>query len=398
MSLNKRCSPDVPATLPNGTPNPFHCPKSPRCDHFWHYNFRVNRQRFRASTETADKHKARDIEATERTRILEGKHGIRRQPDITFKAFAKTYIDEYCVPNLRPGTVSTARSVVKRLNDTFGNQLLREITSFGIEQFKSKLVALGLKPGTVNQQIARLNAVLNKAVEWKRLRESPGRVRKLKDRATRTRILTPDEQQRVVAACGTPQLQHIQPIIELLLITGARITELLNVRREDCEGGYLRFAHTKNGHPRRVPITPRMAEILASVQGPRLPLPEGAPHRARVYRLPAQRTGYLFTFFGNTRQKTIGSARKGAFGAALAGAGITTGDVTVHTLRHTALSRMMGAGIDARTIMEISGHRSFTMLQRYTHPTEQRKMDALSVPADGHNLATIDRPALEIAQ
>src|SRR5262245_13396126 len=40
----------------------------------------------------SDKQKAKDIEAKERTKILEGRHGIRRQPDITFRAFAETYV------------------------------------------------------------------------------------------------------------------------------------------------------------------------------------------------------------------------------------------------------------------------------------------------------------------
>ena len=65
------------------------------------------------------------------------------------------------------------------------------------------------------------------------------------------------------------------------------------------------------------------------------------------------------------------------FKAALREARITTGDVVIHTLRHTAISRMMDANIDPRTIMEISGHSSLTMLERYTHPREQRKIEAL---------------------
>ena len=83
MSLRKRCSKSEPATLRDGSANPLHCPISPRCDHYWFYDFRVNGRRYRNTTETADKHKARDIEAKERSRILDGKHGIRRQPDIT---------------------------------------------------------------------------------------------------------------------------------------------------------------------------------------------------------------------------------------------------------------------------------------------------------------------------
>jgi len=95
MSLRKRCGRDAHQTLGAGEVNPLYCETSPRCDHYWHYDFRVNGRRYRASTETADKHKARDIEAKERTRILEGRHGIRRQPDITFREFAKTYLRDH---------------------------------------------------------------------------------------------------------------------------------------------------------------------------------------------------------------------------------------------------------------------------------------------------------------
>src|SRR4051794_15296034 len=93
MSLHKRCSRDE--YLEDGTPNPMQCATSPRCEHVWHYDFRVNGRRYRASAETADKHKARDIEAKERGRILDGRHGIRRQSDVTFKAFAATYLTDH---------------------------------------------------------------------------------------------------------------------------------------------------------------------------------------------------------------------------------------------------------------------------------------------------------------
>jgi integrase len=56
---------------------------------------------------------------------------------------------------------------------------------------------------------------------------------------------------------------------------------------------------------------------------------------------------------------------------------ILTGDVTLHTLRHTALSRMIASGIDDFTVMALSGHRSVRMLERYTDPTNARKIDAL---------------------
>src|SRR5688572_7297020 len=61
------------------------------------------------------------------------------------------------------------------------------------------------------------------------------------------------------------------------------------------------------------------------------------------------------------------------------------GEVTLHTLRHTALSRMIASGFDDYRVMEISGHPATRMLARYTHPTEQRKVKALDLPAVGAN-------------
>ena len=53
------------------------------------------------------------------------------------------------------------------------------------------------------------------------------------------------------------------------------------------------------------------------------------------------------------------------FKRAVERAGILTGDVTLHTLRHTVLSRMIAGGLDDYTVMEVSGHSS-RMLARYT--------------------------------
>ena len=49
---------------------------------------------------------------------------------------------------------------------------------------------------------------------------------------------------------------------------------------------------------------------------------------------------------------------------------------------------MIAMGVDDFTVMAISGHRSIRMLERYTHPTEPRKLDALETFAtvDGQNL------------
>jgi integrase len=146
---------------------------------------------------------------------------------------------------------------------------------------------------------------------------------------------------------------ELQALLTLALITGARIGELLTLRWEDCQDGYLTFWHTKNGKVRRIPVTDTIAALLAS--------------RPRIHP-------WVFT---NARTDKPYTTIRKVFERALMRAGITTEDVTIHTLRHTALSRMVESGLDDYTVMSISGHSSTRMLERYTHPTVERKRAAL---------------------
>jgi hypothetical protein len=262
VTLRKRCSRAAPPALDDGSLNPFYCPTTPRCEHHWHYDFRVNGQRYRSTTETADKHKARDIEARERARILEGKHGIRRQPDITFKAFAETYLRDHA--DLHKRSADRDREILKVLNRAFGSLLLHELTSHRIEQFKRERLAgkwkargqtsaaKPLKPATVNRELDTLKSILSKAVEWRKLLESPARgVKRLKVENRRTRILTPDEQRRLLEAAP----RKMRALIAMALITGARVGELLGLRWEHVTKDAMLFLETKNGRPRRIPLS-----------------------------------------------------------------------------------------------------------------------------------------------
>ena len=360
MSLRKRCSRTLPEELKDGNDNPLYCSESPRCRHPWRYDFRVNRQRCRASTETADKHRARDIEARERAGILEGRHGIRRQPAITFRQFAPIYLRDHA--ELHKRSVQRDYRIITVLNQFFGSLAMHELTAHRIEQFKrdrlagkwrayrQKGPANRVQPATVNRELDTLKSILSKAVEWGKLRESPARgIRRLKVENQKTRILTEDEQRDLVGACSG----KLRAIVILLLITAARISEVLTLRWDQCQGGVLSFLRTKSGKAKQIPISPLIEAVLASQL------------RMHPWVFTNSRTGKPYT----TISKSLGRA--------LARVGITTGDVTPHTLRHTALSRMIEQGYDDYTVMAISGHSSTRMLARYTHPTEQRKLAAL---------------------
>ena len=239
---------------------------------------------------------------------------------------------------------------------------MHEITSHRIEQFKRERLhgrwrahkqqrrAKPVQPATVNRELDTFKSILSKAVEWGILVESPAvRVKRLPVANRRTRILSLDEQRRLLRACGP----RLQAIVAVALITSARIGELLALRWDECDEEGVALLQTKNGKTRRIPMSPTIALIL------------GEQPRTWPWVFTNPSTGRPYT-------TVVGSFRR-----ALARAGITTGDVTLHTLRHTALSRMIEAGCDDYTVMELSGHSSTRMLARYTHPTKDRKISAL---------------------
>ncbi|MDA0704915.1 MAG: site-specific integrase [Proteobacteria bacterium] len=48
-------------------------------------------------------------------------------------------------------------------------------------------------------------------------------------------------------------------------------------------------------------------------------------------------------------------------------AGLDPTQVTPHTLRHTAITHLVQAGVDLPTVKRISGHKTMAMVERYAH-------------------------------
>ncbi len=127
------------------------------------------------------------------------------------------------------------------------------------------------------------------------------------------------------------------------------------------------FLETKNGKTRRLPMSDAVRAVLAQC-------PKMSP--------------WVFLNVRTRGRYTVNGVAH-VFRRALTRAGITTGDVSLHSLRHTAISRMIATGFDDHTVKKISGHSSTRMLERYTHPTDNRMLNALdtfAVVTDGQQM------------
>ena len=51
----------------------------------------------------------------------------------------------------------------------------------------------------------------------------------------------------------------------------------------------------------------------------------------------------------------------------VAAAGLDATEVLCHTLRHTAITHLVQAGVDLPTVKRLSGHTTLSMIEQYAH-------------------------------
>jgi len=224
-----------------------------------------------------------------------------------------------------------------------------EIERWQAERLQGRGEHKPVSGSTSNKELMRLKHVLNRAMAWGYLKDSPARlVKKVKEAPGRVRYLTSEEQQKLLAA-ASPALQ---PYILAALQTGARRSELLTLKWADVDmkAGTITFTKTKNGDSRTVPMTNRMRGLLTSLPRPlerlSLVLPEWDPPALTV-----------------------------AFGRLVRNLGLA--DLRFHDLRHDAASTLTMAGVPQRTIMALLGHRDPRMTLRYQHLSPEHFCDAV---------------------
>ena len=65
------------------------------------------------------------------------------------------------------------------------------------------------------------------------------------------------------------------------------------------------------------------------------------------------------------------------FRRVVAAAGLDPKQVVRHTLRHTAITHLVQAGVDLPTVQRISGHKTMQMVARYSHQNGEHIREAM---------------------
>lgn len=231
----------------------------------------------------------------------------------------------------------------------FNDKPLAKVSSFDVERYKKARLEAGIKPGTLNRELATVSHLFSKTVEWKWIEFKPATIKRLQEDKGRITYLTTEQIARLIEAAKQDQNWQVYPFIVIGLETSMRRMEILSIRLEhiDLARRVIYIPKAKAG-AREQPITAHLAEFLTGYIDVAEP--------GQVWLFPSGRSG---TGHVNWIEEPFRRVVKAA--------GLDPKVVVRHTLRHTAITHLVQAGVDLPTVKRISGHRTLQMVERYSH-------------------------------
>lgn len=308
-----------------------------------------------------------------------------RKLTISFRTAAAKYLSKLELEGGKDIVMKQCR-LEQHLVPFFGDLPLSQISNFDVERYKKlrsservmrpngpggkPIFGANTKPATINRELAALSHLLNKAVEWGWIAHRPVTIKRLSENSGRITYLTIDQIGRLLKAAAGDQNRQIYPFIRIGLETSMRKSEILSLRRDQIETHRLVIYIPKaKGGAREQPITKGLADYLETYVAS---LPPGTPW---LFPSPAAREG-----------RTVNLDKP--FRRCVLAAGLDVKQVVRHTLRHTAITHLVQAGVDLPTVKRISGHKNLSMVERYSHQNGAHIQSAMDKLADRYNSKT----------
>ena len=304
---------------------------------------------------------AQSVEAS----IRDGKHFTKNAAKKhTLSDLIERFLDH---PSLKDKTKLNYGPQLKWWISQLGDNKLADITPDKISRLRDGLLKKGFQKSSTNRYIAALSSAYSMAVkEFGWIDINPcSRVRKLSEPRGRTRFLTDDERERLLNSCEESNTKELLIIVLLALSTGARKNEIRWLRWDDVniQTGTVIFRETMNGTIRSVPIVGRGLDLMREW--------------GKIRRLDTD-----LVFPGRNPKHPVLFEK--SWKRALKESNIE--DFRFHDLRHSAASYLIMAGVHMRTVAEILGHKTFAMVQRYSHLSPEHLRGELTRTMESVNL------------
>lgn len=308
----------------------------------FYMNFTVDGVRVTRSTGKFTKKEAKLVEAVEKKRMmvdgtLSPRERAARMP--LSIAIEKVYNERW--KDNKDGLKS--QRIAERLMDIIGDIPISKIDEDVIKRLISKLEGSGIKGATVNRYLATIKTLLRHHRQpWEHIKlkkESKGRIR----------VISKEEELKIIELLHGAEQQGKCPyyseaadMVQVLIDTGMRLSELLNLKYEDVSftSNLISIWVNKGDLPRSIPMTRRTRIILEERQHISVVKP------------------FSITIHEAERAWQWVRAEMGL---------VADSEFVIHALRHTCASRLVNAGVDLYVVCKWLGHSSIQITERYAH-------------------------------
>jgi integrase len=309
---------------------------------YW-ITYSVNGRRYRESTRTTNRDKAQELLAEIERRI---RHWEEVTPQtLTLEDMAEAFLMDY-VMNSKKSLDKAQRSVC-HLYKHFGNIRARDITVTKVKAFILKRQEKGASNAEINRETAALKRMFNLAIQDGLLFFKPY-IPRLDEDNVREEFFEEDAFRAVLRELPMP----IKPVAVFAYYLGWRVHEITTLT-----WGQIDFTHrtvklhigtSKNKHGRLVVFPDGLLEVLSCQR-------DETSHLEKVQR---RMIPWVFHRDGTPIKDFRSSWRTACHRAGCTGK-------YFHDFRRTAARNMVNAGIPERLVMDIIGHRTRAMLDRY---------------------------------
>jgi integrase len=354
---------------------------------YW-FHFIFEGRHYQQSTKQGNPNIARNIEASFRTDLANGKAGIKKRVSVpTLEDFKPRVIEE--IKKLHgvdhPRTIQFYEQTFKRVLSfrSLAKANLRDIDEQLIARFSTNQME-EVKPATINRALSVVRRALYLAEEWKMIDRAP-KVKMLAGERQREFVLTGAQREEFIGGLPEP----CNTVARLLIDTGMRVGECCALTWDrvflDGEQAYIYVARGKSKRATRyIPLTEDARAIIEQQK-------------------TVSRSQYVFVRLGGRVAKglwyTAPLSRhtlSQQFTRRRRDMGLPW-DAVLHSTRHTALTDLGAAGADAFTIQAIAGHASVMTSQRYMHPVPETIQRAVRKLGEYRKAeAAAQRPRLEM--
>ncbi len=259
--------------------------------------------------------------------------------DFVAGPWKEAHFDRY-----KPSGQRTASKYLKQqLLPAFGSKPLDRVAPAQVRRWFDQYSRTA--PGGANRALDIFRQIMNFAIARGHVKSNPTRGLERNRRPALTRFLSREEIARLheVLDKQTRKSDRQQAdIIRLLLLTGCRRSEIVNLHWSEVENDMLALADSKTG-PRKVPLNSKARCILE--RQPRGDSPFVFPSPSDPARPRSANLGLWY------RVRKIASIE----------------DVRLHDLRHTMASHAVMNGVPVPVVSRLLGHSNVRMTLRYAH-------------------------------